>query len=282
LALLFGAVERLDDAEVERILATARAPPPPPPPRARSRPAAAAAPRAQAPPVPRLRASSSDEERELAEFFGVPRPPPADAPAASPAEPRARPAEPRARPAEARPRPAEPRARPAPSPSKPRAASGQSSMNLQQLLQDIVQQLGREDRIRFREFVQELKAKRDAGEITSLSEALLMGGEKVVGNDVLRRACAKQDARARSSSEEARREAEEGRARPPEPRARPAEPRPRPAEPRARPAEPPAAPRAPKRRRFEAVPANAVVIDIGGSDDDAPPPPNRPHVIDLT
>ena len=54
------------------------------------------------------------------------------------------------------------------------------------------------------------------------------------------------------------------------------------AEPRARPAEPPAAPRAPKRRRFEAVPANAVVIDIGGSDDDAPPPPNRPHVIDLT
>ena len=84
-------------------------------------------------------------------------------------------------------------------------------------------------------------------------------------------------------------EAEEGRARPPEPRprpaeprARPAEPRPRPAEPRARPAEPPAAPRAPKRRRFEAVPANAVVIDIGDSDDDAPPPPNRPPVIDLT
>ena len=169
-----------------------------------------------------------------------------------------------------------------PSPSKPRASSGQSSMNLQQLLQDVVQQLGKEERVRFREFVQELKAKRDAGEIPSLSEALLTGGEKVVGNDVWRRACAKQDARARSSSEEARREAEEGRARPPEPRARPAEPRPRPAEPRARPAEPPAAPRAPKRRRFEAVPANAVVIDIGGSDDDAPPPPNRPHVIDLT
>lgn len=61
-----------------------------------------------------------------------------------------------------------------------------------------------------------------------------------------------------------------------------AEPRARPAEPRARPPEPPAAPRAPKRRRFEAVPANAVVIDIGDSDDDAPPPPNRPHVIDLT
>ena len=87
LALLFGAVERLDDAEVERILATARAPPPPPLPRARSRPAAAAPPPPQAPPVPRLRASSSDEELELAEFFGVPRPPPADAPAASPAEP---------------------------------------------------------------------------------------------------------------------------------------------------------------------------------------------------
>ena len=148
-------------------------------------------------------------------------------------------------------------------------------MNLQQLLQDVVQQLGKEERIRFREFFQELKAKRDAGEISSLSEALLTGGEKVVGNDVWRRACAKQDARARSSSEEACREAEEGRARPPEPRARPAEPR-------ARPPEPPAAPRAPKRRRFEAVPANAVVIDIGDSDDDAPPPPNRPHVIDLT
>lgn len=101
-----------------------------------------------------------------------------------------------------------------PSPPKPRAASsGQSSMNLQQLLQDVVQQLGKEERIRFREFVQELKAKRDAGEIPSLSEALLTGGEKVVGNDVWRRACAKQDARARSSSEEARREAEEGRAR---------------------------------------------------------------------
>ncbi|KAH8043484.1 hypothetical protein JL722_15193 [Aureococcus anophagefferens] len=92
-------------------------------------------------------------------------------------------------------------------------AAPPSSMNLQQLLQDVVQQLGKEERIRFREFVQELKAKRDAGEIPSLSEALLTGGEKVVGNDVWRRACAKQDARARSSSEEARREAEEGRAR---------------------------------------------------------------------
>ncbi|KAH8075659.1 hypothetical protein JL721_1673 [Aureococcus anophagefferens] len=58
-----------------------------------------------------------------------------------------------------------------PSPSKPRASSGQSSMNLQQLLQDVVQQLGKEERIRFREFVQELKAKRDAGEIPPLSGA---------------------------------------------------------------------------------------------------------------
>ena len=69
-----------------------------------------------------------------------------------------------------------------------------------------------------------------------------------------------------------------------EPRARPAEPRARPPEPRARPAERPAspAPRAPKRRRFEAPPANAVVIEIGDSSDDDAPPPNRPHVIDLT
>ncbi|KAH8065765.1 hypothetical protein JL722_148 [Aureococcus anophagefferens] len=49
-------------------------------------------------------------------------------------------------------------------------------MNLQQLLQDVVQQLGKEERIRFREFVQELKAKRD-GRDPSLSEALLTGGE---------------------------------------------------------------------------------------------------------
>ncbi|KAH8062167.1 hypothetical protein JL722_3077 [Aureococcus anophagefferens] len=133
LALLFAAVERLDDAEVERILAAARA--------------AAAAPSAA-----------------NATF----------APIANPDQRR-------------------------PSPPKPRAASsGQSSMNLQQLLQDVVQQLGKEERIRFREFVQELKAKRDAGEIPSLSEALLAGGENVVGNDVWRRACAKQDARARS------------------------------------------------------------------------------------
>ena len=56
------------------------------------------------------------------------------------------------------------------------------------------------------------------------------------------------------------------------------------AEPRARPAERSAspAPRAPKRRRFEAPPANAVVIEIGDSSDDDAPPPNRPHVIDLT
>ena len=45
---------------------------------------------------------------------------------------------------------------------------------------------------------------------------------------------------------------------------------------------PAAEPRAPKRRRFEAPPANAVVIEIGDSSDDDAPPPNRPHVIDLT
>ncbi|KAH8098427.1 hypothetical protein JL720_1370 [Aureococcus anophagefferens] len=161
LALLFGAVERLDDAEVERILATACAA------------AAAAAARA-------------------VEARGRRRPRPRRRPCDATFAPIANPDQRR------------------PSPPKPRAASsGQSSMNLQQLLQDVVQQLGKEERIRFREFVQELKAKRDAGEIPSLSEALLAGGEN-------------------------------------------------------------------------AVPANAVVIDIGDSDDDAPPPPNRPHVIDLT
>ena len=65
-----------------------------------------------------------------------------------------------------------------------------------QLLIDVVGQLGREDRIRFREFVQDLKAKRDAGEIPSLSQALMNGSEAVVGTEVWRRALEKQEAHA--------------------------------------------------------------------------------------
>ena len=63
-----------------------------------------------------------------------------------------------------------------------------SSVDLQQLLRDVVQQLSKEERIWFREFVQELKAKRDAGEIPSLSEALLRDGFGVVGAAVWWRA----------------------------------------------------------------------------------------------
>lgn len=56
-------------------------------------------------------------------------------------------------------------------------------------------QLGKEERIKFREFVHDLKAKRDAGEIPSLSEALLKGGEGVVGAEIWRRALEKQASR---------------------------------------------------------------------------------------
>jgi hypothetical protein len=66
------------------------------------------------------------------------------------------------------------------------------NVNLQQLLQDIVHQLGKEERIKFREFVRDLKAKRDLRVIPSLSEAILKGVEGVVGAEVLRRACEKQ------------------------------------------------------------------------------------------
>ena len=56
-------------------------------------------------------------------------------------------------------------------------------------------QLGKEERIKFREFVHDLKAKRDAGEIPSLSGALLTGGEGVVGVEIWRRALEKQASR---------------------------------------------------------------------------------------
>ena len=56
-------------------------------------------------------------------------------------------------------------------------------------------QLGKEERIKFREFVHDLKVKRDAGEIPSLSGALLTGGEGVVGVEIWRRALEKQASR---------------------------------------------------------------------------------------
>ena len=87
-----------------------------------------------------------------------------------------------------------------------------SSLPLQQLLTDVVGQLGREDRKRFLEFVHDLKEKRDAGEIPSLSEALLRGGDAVVGAEVWRRACERQGGaevwhRARSQAGRAARDA---------------------------------------------------------------------------
>ena len=66
------------------------------------------------------------------------------------------------------------------------------SDRLQQLLQDVVNQLGEDGRKELREFVQDLKAKRETGEIPSLTEALLRGGEAVVGAEVWRRACERQ------------------------------------------------------------------------------------------
>ena len=56
--------------------------------------------------------------------------------------------------------------------------------NLQRLLTDIVPLLSAELRITFMEFVKSLKAKRDAGEIPSLSAALMEQAPQVVGADL--------------------------------------------------------------------------------------------------
>ena len=63
-----------------------------------------------------------------------------------------------------------------------------SPVDLQKLVRDIDQQLGKEERIEYRDFVQELAAKRDAGEIPSLSDAVFYRSEFIVGPEVWRRA----------------------------------------------------------------------------------------------
>ena len=79
---------------------------------------------------------------------------------------------------------------------RPRAGSGggggTTTLHLQTLLQDVVQQLDKDARVQFRNFVQDLKKQRDSGAIPSLSDALLKGGAAVVGMEVWNRACAKQ------------------------------------------------------------------------------------------
>ena len=63
-----------------------------------------------------------------------------------------------------------------------------SPVDLHKLLQDIVEQLGKEERIEFRDFLWELKAKRDAGEIPSLTDAVYYRSEFIVGPEIWRRA----------------------------------------------------------------------------------------------
>ena len=73
-----------------------------------------------------------------------------------------------------------------------RAPQHNSRGNIEQLLQDIVTKLKKDDRIRMRMWVQDLKAKRDAGEIPSLSSAMVDGLAANVDIQVLVRAWAKQ------------------------------------------------------------------------------------------
>ena len=81
-----------------------------------------------------------------------------------------------------------PAAPPVAPPARVQSMAQASPKNLQKLLQDIVQQLGKEERIEFRDFVCELKAKRDAGEIPSLTDAVYYRSEFIVGPEVMRRA----------------------------------------------------------------------------------------------
>ena len=81
-----------------------------------------------------------------------------------------------------------PAAPPVAPPARVQSMAQASPKNLQKLLQDIVQQLGKEERIEFRDFLWELKAKRDAGEIPSLTDAVYYRSEFIVGPEVWRRA----------------------------------------------------------------------------------------------
>lgn len=68
-------------------------------------------------------------------------------------------------------------------PTRPSLPAGWQP-NLQKMLSDIVPMLSSEKRHSFREFVKTLKAKRDAREIPSLSEALMEQAPSVVGADL--------------------------------------------------------------------------------------------------
>ena len=64
--------------------------------------------------------------------------------------------------------------------------------DLQRMLSDIVPMLSAEKRHTFREFVKDLKAKRDAREIPSLSAALMEQAPQVVGADLWQQCIARQ------------------------------------------------------------------------------------------
>eukprot|EP00635_Sarcinochrysidales_sp_CCMP3193_P008330 CAMPEP_0118909314 /NCGR_PEP_ID=MMETSP1166-20130328/11948_1 /TAXON_ID=1104430 /ORGANISM="Chrysoreinhardia sp, Strain CCMP3193" /LENGTH=205 /DNA_ID=CAMNT_0006848735 /DNA_START=109 /DNA_END=722 /DNA_ORIENTATION=+ len=71
---------------------------------------------------------------------------------------------------------------------RPHRSSAQAQGDLTQLLKDVCALLGPEQRQRFRAFVQGLKKQRDAGQIDSLTRALLERGPRVVGQQVWQRA----------------------------------------------------------------------------------------------
>ena len=72
------------------------------------------------------------------------------------------------------------------------APSASPQFHLQTLLVDVVKQLDGTQKVEFAAFVQDLKKKRDRGEIPSLADALLQESAAVVGLDVWKRAKAKQ------------------------------------------------------------------------------------------
>mmetsp|Transcript_7954 Transcript_7954/g.24566 ORF Transcript_7954/g.24566 Transcript_7954/m.24566 type:complete len:574 (+) Transcript_7954:56-1777(+) len=87
-----------------------------------------------------------------------------------------------------------------------RQRAAQAQGDLTQLLKDVCALLGHEQRNRFRRFVQQLKAQRDAGKIASLTKALLEQGPRVVGQTVWARAVEAQRQRRAGGSDQAARQ----------------------------------------------------------------------------
>lgn len=113
----------------------------------------------------------------------IARPPPADEPE-QPTPPVAVPAAPQRPPQMPPQRPAAPQR----APQRPQEEQRRPQNDLAQLLKDVCSLLDSDKRSVFRKFVQKLKNQRDAGEIESLTRALLNDGPQVVGRVVWRQA----------------------------------------------------------------------------------------------